>query len=606
MYRVADYIVEKLNKEGVNDIFMVTGRGLLFLSDAVAKNNNINAISVHNEQAGAYSAMGYAQINNTIGACMVSTGCGSTNAVTGVLCAYQDSVPCIFISGQNMLNQTTRYRKNGIRTFGSQEADIVSIVESITKYSVMIEDEKTIAYHLEKAIFLMRSGRPGPVWIDVPLDIQNARIDDSELIHFDPNEVIANQDINSDIYYRKEELSDDEKEYLVYSFKQSVRPVFLLGNGIRKSDAVDECRKMIERLGVPVVYTPTAADIYGSANTLSIGSIGSLGGTREGNFVLQNADLVISLGSGLSSVRVGNYPEKFAREAKIIVVDIDVKQHEKDELRIDKLILSDVKRVIEFIYNNIDTHLYLNWVEKCLHWKDIFPLGKEQISNDERLDLYYLAEKMGNYLDEKSTVVCDAGYEELIIPSSVHYSNNQRCIHPSAQGAMGYALPAAIGAWFCSKNEVVAVIGDGSIMMNLQEMETVRHNRVPLKIIVINNNVYSVIRKRQQDLFRTRTIGTQPDNGVSIPEFSKVADCFGFSYYRITNVGEFDSKLNEFLRKDGPALCEIYCVEEQRYLHMSVTRGENKRIVHRPLEDLSPFLEREIFLEEMIVSPIDQ
>jgi len=606
MIRVADYIVDKLNKEGVDDIFMVTGRGLLFLTDAVAKNDNINAISVHNEQAGAYAAMGYAQTNDRIGACMVSTGCGSTNAITGVLCAYQDSVPCIFISGQNMLNQTTRYKRSGIRTYGSQEADIISIVDSITKYSVMLTEASYVAYELEKALYFMKSGRPGPVWIDVPLDIQNARVEEEELIHFDPAELIIDKNVNSDIFYKSRKLLEEDAFYIIDTLQKAKRPVLLIGGGVRRANATDECRELIEKIGIPTVYTPTAADVYGSENRLSIGSIGSLGGTREGNFALQNADLVISVGSGLSAVRVGDYPEKFAREAKIIVVDIDEKQHKKDSLKIDRLILADVKCVIEFLNANCDVSCNMEWVEKCIHWKEIFPLGKEAILTGERPDLYYIAERLGDYLSSTATVVCDAGFEELIIPSSVHYSNGQRCLHPSAQGAMGYALPAAIGAWVCKKNSVVAVIGDGSIMMNLQELETARYNNIPIKVIIINNDIYSVIRKRQQDLFRTRTIGTQKDNGVSVPDFSKVADCFGFSYMHMTNIDGIETMLANFLCTEGPSICEIDCVKEQRYLHMSVTRGENKKIVHRPLEDMSPFIDREVFLNEMIITPIDQ
>lgn len=614
MIRVADYIINKIYDEGARDIFTVTGRGILFLSDAAAKHEGMNVISVHHEQAGAYAAMAYAQTNGSIGACLVSTGCGATNAITSVLCAYQDSVPCIVVSGQNMLHETTRYTKSLLRTYGSQEADIIQIIQPITKYAAMICDPNQVVYELEKAIFLMRQGRPGPVWIDVPIDVQNMRIEPDELLHFDEQEYLLseNKDAKTQndieiIRKRKEDIGETDVLSIMKAMEEAKRPVILAGNGIRLAGAVDKFRNLVEKLQIPVVYSPAASDVYGSANKYSIGAVGSLGGTREGNFALQNADLILSLGCGLASVLTGEYPEKFARDAKVIVVDIDGEQHSKKNVSIDRLILADVKKVICELYKRtISLKPDKAWLDKCIHWKDIFPLGKENYDSSERVDLYYLAEKLGALVPEDTIVVCDAGFEELIIPSSVHYSNKQRCLHPAAQGAMGYALPASMGAWESSGRPVVAVIGDGSIMMNLQELQTIYHYNMPLKIIVINNNVYSIIRKRQQDLFRTRTIGTDPENGVSCPDFQNVAKCFGITYEHIASVGELDMHLESILKSEGAVLCEIDCMETQRYLHTSVARNEKNRLVHRPLEDMSPFMDRELFLEEMWIEPIDQ
>lgn len=593
MLRVADYIIERLVEVGISDIFMVTGRGILYLSDAVAKNSDIQGISVHHEQAGAYAATAYAQMNENAGACLVSTGCGATNALTGVLCAWQDSVPCIFISGQNMLEETVRYTGLPIRTYGSQEADILSMVQSVTKYAVMVTDANEIAYELDKALYLMKNGRKGPVWIDVPLDIQNARIEPSELKRYIPSTKETDTELKIKVQHLCAELS------------QAKRPVILIGNGVRLAGAIKELTEVVEKLEIPVVYAPSAADIYGSGNKLGIGTVGSLGGTREGNFTIQNADFIFSIGCSLASVLTGDQSARFAREAKIIAVDIDEIQHQKKNVTVDELIVSDAKDfLIEMLKCNLNK-VNSDWVEKCIHWKQIFPLGKEIVDISEKVDLYYLAEKMSDFLPGNAVVVCDAGFEELIIPAAVHYKKGQRCIHPAAQGAMGYALPAAIGAYKAEGRPVIAVIGDGSIMMNLQELQTIVHHGLPIKVIIINNNVYSVIRRRQRDLFRNRTIGTDSGNGVSCPDFEKVASCFGLEYERIENCGQFEEKIQDVFDKNGAVICEIECVEEQRYLHTSIGKNSKNRIVKKPLEDLSPFLDREVFYQEMVIEPVD-
>lgn len=593
MLRVADYIIERLVETGISDIFMVTGRGILYLSDAVAKNSDIQGISVHHEQAGAYAATAYAQMNENAGACLVSTGCGATNALTGVLCAWQDSVPCIFISGQNMLEETVRYTGLPIRTYGSQEADIISMVQSVTKYAVMVTDANEIAYELDKALYLMKNGRKGPVWIDVPLDIQNARIEPSELKRYIPSTKETDTELKKKVQHLCAELS------------QAKRPVILIGNGVRLAGAIKELTEVVEKLEIPVVYAPSAADIYGSGNELGIGTVGSLGGTREGNFTIQNADFILSIGCSLASVLTGDQSARFAREAKVIAVDIDEVQHQKKNVTVDELIVSDAKDfLIEMLKCNLNK-VNSDWVEKCIHWKQIFPLGKEIVDKSEKVDLYYLAEKMSDFLPENAVVVCDAGFEELIIPAAVHYKKGQRCIHPAAQGAMGYALPAAIGAYKAEGRPVIAVIGDGSIMMNLQELQTIVHHGLPIKVIIINNNVYSVIRRRQRDLFRNRTIGTDSGNGVSCPDFEKVASCFGLEYERIENCGQLEEKIQDVFDKNGAVICEIECVEEQRYLHTSIGKNSKNRIVKKPLEDLSPFLDREVFYQEMVIEPVD-
>ena len=594
MIRVADYIIERLYDEGARHIFMVTGRGILYLSDAVARHKEIKGISVHHEQAGAFAAAAYSQSTEKIGACLVSTGCAGTNAVTGLLCAWQDAIPCVFISGQNKLKETTRYSGLSLRTFGQQEADIVGIVEPLTKYAVMITDPGRIAYEMDKALHLAKTGRKGPVWIDVPLDIQNMRVEPGELERFEPAEGPDTAPAGEDI------------EYAVKALQSAQRPVLLLGSGVRAADAIPELEKFIEKSRIPVTYAGSAVDVYGAANQLSVGAVGSLGGSRAGNFAVQNSDLLLVLGCRLSPITTGPDYENFARASKVIVVDIDKAEHSKNTVRIDRLIISDVKKFLAALTRREVRGAGEEWRDKCLHWKQVFPLCEAKCKLTDKVDLYYLAECLSETLSEGAVLLSDAGLEELIIPSAVRFRKGQRCVHPVSQGSMGYALPAAVGAHFALGRQTVAVIGDGSIMMNLQELQTIRYHELPIKIFVVNNNAYAVIRERQVELFRTRTIGTDPANGVGCPDFRKVAECFGLPYVRIENSAELSSKILAVINREGPVLCEVMGLADQDYLRSSHAHDSKRRLVQRPLEDQAPFMARELFLSEMVIEPLGE
>jgi len=592
--RIADYIIQRIIDDGVKVTFMVTGRGMLYLSDAVARNPGIKGISTHHEQAAAYAAVAYAESNNTLGACMVSTGCAATNALTGVLCAWQDNIPVVFISGQNMLHETTRFTGIPLRTFGQQETDIVSIVKPITKYAVMIDDPNQIGYEIDKALYFAQSGRKGPVWIDVPLDIQDARIEPDNLVRFIPEDD------------KSCSLSTEDIAYVVDAFKAAQRPVILIGSGIKSADAGKLFGDFIARFPVPVTYSPSATDVYSTTHELSIGAVGSMGGTRAGNFALQNSDVLLVLGNRLSSMITSSEYKKFAREAKIIVVDIDRIEHSKNTVKMDRLIISDVKL---FLSNLMDVGISTTdneWINKCLHWKNIFPKCEERYKLQEKVDLYNLTESLSETLPDNVTLLTDAGLEEVIIPTNISLKEGQRCIHPVSQGAMGFALPAIIGAYFARGSPVVAVIGDGSIMMNLQELQTISYHHIPAKIFVINNNGYSIIRRRQQSLFRSRTIGNDPGDGVGYPSFQNIAKCFNMTYISIESSLNLPEKIAHVLNMDGAVLCEVNGREDQGYIHSSYARNAKNRIVNRPLEDQSPYLDRELFLSEMIIEPIDQ
>jgi len=591
--RVADYVMEYLHTNGVDHVFMVTGRGALFLTDAVAKHKELESISVHHEQSAAYAAVAYADYTGKPGACLVSTGCAGTNTITGVLNAWQDGIPCVFISGQNKLQETTRYTGIPIRTYGQQEADIIPIVESITKHAVMITDPKQIVYEMEKALYLAQSGRKGPVWIDIPLDVQNMRIRPSELEHY----IIENE--------KKYKPSNEDIEYILSALSNAKRPVILIGSGIRSAEAIKEFQDFIAKYQIPVTYAGSATDTYADNNSLSIGSVGIMGCTRAGNFTVQNSDLLLVLGSRLSSMTTGPEVNKFAREAKIIIVDIDPVEHSKSCLNIDRLIIADVKKVINALRSKSIDGVNQKWLDKCQHWKDIFPRCEEEYKSSKEVDLYQLAESLSNVMPKESVFISDSGMIELVLPTNINFKKEQRSIHPASQGSMGFALPGIIGAYYASNLTPVCVVGDGSIMMNLQELATIKYNNIPAKIFVINNNAYAVIRKRMDELFR-RSIGTDGDNGVGIPNFKKVSEGFEIPYVMIETSLNLQKQLQSVIEMEGPVLCEIMGIENQNYISSGHARNSKGAIVSRPLEDQTPYMNRDLFLSEMIVKPIDQ
>lgn len=588
--RVADYVVSKIAESGVDKLFVVTGRGMLYLSDALAKHKDINGVFVHHEQAGAYAAMAYSQISQKIGACMVSTGCASTNAITPILCAWQDDIPMIVISGQNKLNETTRYTRLPIRTYGQQEADIVSLVKPITKYATMIIKAEEIVFEMEKALYMAMNGRKGPVWIDIPLDIQSAQIELNKVKHFEP--------INKNLFVSQTDLND-----VIDKLYNSKRPLILFGSGIRSANAIEELKILIKTTEIPAVYANSAVDILDSRLDLLIGCVGAMAANRAANFAIQNADLIIVLGCRMTTMITGENLNHFAREADIITIDIDEFEHKKLGNKIQKQIIVDVKCFIQTLLGQKLPKTNKEWQEKCQHYKQTFPKCEERFKQNEQVDLYHLSSILETILDDDAICVVDAGLEELIIPTTINFKERQRCIHPVSQGAMGYALPAAMGAFLANNRQVVAIIGDGSIMMNLQELQTINHNNIPIKILVINNNCYAVIRRRQEELFR-RSIGTDFKNGVSCPDFEKVASCFGFEYKKINSTNELKT-LKDILKIPKHLICEIMAKEDQIYIHSSYRRGENGKFMQPPIEDQSPFIDRVLFKKEMIIKPIE-
>lgn len=592
MIRVADYIVQRLVEVGIDTTFLITGRGILYLSDAIAKNEQIQPICVHHEQAAAFAAVGYAQQTNKLGCCVVSTGCASTNTLTGVLNAWQDGVPLVVISGQNKLNETVAFTGKNIRTYGSQEANLIPMVTPITKYATTLLHAEQIAEVMDRALWEATHGVKGPVWIDVPVDVQNMRVEPESLTRWTPNKLSLEAPIDT--------IND-----IVDSLNVAERPVLLIGNGIRSAHAVDALRQWMQKYTIPVVFSASAVDIYGTSNKYSIGTVGTIGCNRAANFTIQNADLILSVGCRLSPTLTGSEYAKFAREAKMIVVDIDKVEHSKNTVRIDQFVHTDA---LDFIHK-ISTHdicpISTAWLDKVLHWKTIFPKVEDNFTQVEQIDLYEIAGTLSSLLPNDAVVLTDAGMEELLIPTTIDFRTNQRMLHPASQGCMGVALPASVGAYYACQHDVIVVVGDGSIMMNIQELQTIASYNIPVKIIVVNNGIYAVIRKRQKELFRTRTIGTDTTNGVSVPSFENLSNCFNIPYYRIEFKDDLAAGIEYVLSVDGPILCEIIATENQDYIRSGATFNSQRKFVNRPIEDQMPFLDREIIKKEMIVEPID-
>lgn len=585
--RVADYIVKRIVDAGVRHTFLVTGRGLLYLSDALAANKEIETISTHHEQGASYAAYAYAESTQNIGVCFVSTGCASTNAITAVMCAWQDDVPLVVISGQNMLNETTYHTHSLIRSYGQQENNIIQLIKPITKYATMVENASDIGRIMDEALYEAQHGRKGPVWIDVPLDIQSVRVEEEELEHFTPNPVD----------YKKIDAG-----VILQMLSASERPVLLLGSGVKGNN--ERIKELAEKYRIPVTYDASAVDIYTDEQELSIGCVGSMNGTRAGNFAVQNADLVLAIGCRLSTMLTGEEREKFAREAKIVVVDIDENEINENSFRdMTTYNCEPIDVVSALLEADFKAGVWEKWVDRCLHWKKRFPknIFKNML---EKIDMYAVSEELGKCAPDDSVFITDAGIEELIFPTTLCVRQGSRVIHPVSQGAMGFAVPAILGAYYGSGKDVVCIVGDGSIMMNIQELQTISGKGIPVKIIIINNNCYSVIRSRQKELFRKRTIGTDPSDGVTLPDYHKVADCFGFQYVRIDNMEQMN-KLSEVMESRSAIMCEIMCIEEQQYLKNSYAMNAKHRILRRSLEDQAPFLDRDVIRAEMIVEPIE-
>tara|TARA_S200002703_G_scaffold38546_2_gene33887 strand:- start:494 stop:2290 length:1797 start_codon:yes stop_codon:yes gene_type:complete len=590
--RVADYITNKISDMGVEHIFTITGGGAMFLNDAVLRNPKLSAVCGHHEQASAMSAVGYAKYSGKLGVVMPTTGCGCTNTITGLLDGWQDNVPMMFVSGQINSYQTMDNYDTPLRQIGVQEADVIDIVKSITKYAVLVKDPKTIRYHVERAIHEAFSGRPGPVWLDIPLDVQSAMIDPNELEGYEIPDTSTKVTLN------------DFQELLEHQ-STSKRPVILAGNGIRLSGAKEEFISFIEKYNIPVVNTYLAADLLPTDHPLNIGRVG-IKGNRAANFALQNSDLLITIGTRLGIPVTGYIYENFAREAKIVVVDIDENEHKKDTIKIDQFIHADAKYFLE---NAELEYVSDSWSKTCLQWRDDWPVFlPEHMDDTDGISFYGFMKVLSGCMGDDDIVVSDAGSAYYVSSQAVHLDKNQRYITSGAQADMGFTLPASIGVSVARGGKpVIGIVGDGSFQLNMQEIQTMVHNKLPVKMFVWNNNGYLSIRTTQRKFFDDGFIGTDVNSGISFPDLSKISYAYGIKYVKVSEIDNLEDKINETMSHDGPVICEVMCKEWDEVLP---TIGSKKlpdgKMFSRPLEDMYPFLTREEFLSKMIIKPLQE
>lgn len=589
--RVSDYIAKFLEDRGVTYVFMVTGGGAMFLNDGIAKSNKIKGIFNNHEQASAMAAVGYSKLNNEISVVMPTTGCGGTNTITGVLDAWQDSNKVVFISGNVKSKETTNLCSTPLRKFGVQEANIVEIVKSITKYAEMVIDPNAIAYHLEKAFHICSSGRPGPVWLDIPMDVQGAFINEDDLIHFIP-ETIKHEKLNYEKFFS-----------LLCSAK---RPIIVAGYGIYLSNTQKQFKQFIEKYTLPVTFTYLGIDLLPSDHPQYVGRLGTKG-DRAGNFAIQNSDLVISLGSSLSVSVTGFQYETFARDAKIIVVDIDSNEHKKGTIRVDYEINQCLKdffqNMPEFVFN-----LDSNWANTCRHWRDKWPVfSPDYYNTDSGVNMYLILEELSKRLYKNEIVVSDAGSAYYVTSQAMKINGNLRYITSGAQADMGFTLPASIGAAVASDGtrNIIGITGDGSFQMNIQELQTIVNYKLPIKIFILNNGGYLSIRNTMDKFFESRYFGTDEASGLALPSSKKIANAYDIPYYSIRNMDDINSSLDLILNTPGYSITEVFCPFKQDIIPSSSTKeDENGKLYSPPLEYMFPFLSDEEFKNEMIIKPI--
>lgn len=599
MIRVADFIINFISDVlGVKDVFMVSGGGIMHLTDALAQNNKLNIICTHHEQTSSMALEAYSRTTENFGVGFFTTGPGATNAITGLVGAWQDSVPCLFISGQSKRKETIY--NSGIkelRQFGVQEVNIVPIVESVTKRAIMLNNPEDVKYELEKMVYIARNGRPGPVWIDVPLDVQGALIEPLTLRSFEPTELEPNKKLPT----------DDETKRFESLLKESKRPIIIAGQGVRIASALAEFREFIEKYQIPVVTTYLGIDVLGHNHFLNIGPIG-IKGSRAGNFAVQNSDLVISIGSSLHVGVIGYEYNLFAREAKKIVVDIDETAHLKKTINIDQLIKADAKAFLISVLNLPDMNFDSGWLPICKKWKEKYPVCLDEYQlTKERINKYYFVEKLSEISNEEDIIISDAGSAYYAVSQGIKIKGKQRYITSGALATMGYTLPAAIGACVATKRRVLGITGDGSFQFNIQELQTLNHYNLPVKLFVLNNDGYLSIRFTQERFFEKRYLGEGPCSGISFPELESIANAYGIKFFRADQSHELETVIKQVLEFDGPVICEIMTPPDQLIIPtVSSMKKDDGTMVSKPMEDMFPFLDREEFLSNMIVKPLKE
>lgn len=581
--RVADIVIETLVEKGIKDCFLVVGGGAMHLDNALALNDNIRKYCNHHEQACTMAAEAYARVSGRIAAACVTSGPGATNAITGVMGAWQDSLPLIVISGQVRYQISTMATELPLRYRGIQEFDIVSSVKNMTKYAVMVTEPLMIKAEIEKAVDIAMEGRRGPVWIDIPLDVQSTMVETEDLY----------------IYNKENKNSVIEKENIKKIFeylKNAKRPCVLGGTGVVSANVQEEFTLFVEKLGIPVVGGGWCTDMLHTDHPLYYGLSGDIG-PRTGNFIIQNADVILVLGNSLSFRQTGYAQDKFAVNAKILWVDVDKNESLKPGMRVELFINMDLREFLGYCnYLNIGLEEKKEWLEYCKMLKNRFTPYESvtEIDNNARVNSYYFWKIFDQYASENLIIAMGNSRANAAKIQIGVKKKGQRAITNYLCGSMGYELPAAIGSAVASESEILCITGDGSIMMNIQELQTITQYNLPIKVIVFANEGYEAIRQTCKNFFGGTYLGCTKESGVSFPNFEELAVAFGFKYDVCNTNGEIEQKIEDLLSTKERVLLEIKQQIDNPLIPKVMSRMREDGSFETPaLHDMAPFLSKE-------------
>lgn len=594
---MAQYLVD----QGITHNFTVPGGGAMHMNVAFGHQKGLENIFVQHEQSAAIAAEGYWRATNRLPLVCCTTGPGGTNTLTGVLGAWLDSIPMLIISGQVRYATTARAAGIPVRAMGDQEYDITPLVAHMTKYAEMIIDPKTVKYHLDKALYLAQHGRPGPVWLDVPLDVQGGYIDPAEFVEFDPKECQGEN---------PPAVSEQVLDQVIEKIRQAKRPVFNAGNGIRIAGAEDEFLKAVELLNMPVVTGWDSIDVIADENPLYTGRAGIMG-DRPGNWAVQNSDLLLSVGSRLGVRQVGYCKDNWARESFVIMVDIDQAELKKPSIHVELPVQADAKEFLAALNKRLENAPVKpnhEWNATCQSWKKNYPVVQpKHYEETEFANVYCFIKELSRRLPQGQITVTGNGSACVVGSHAYVIKEDQRFIINSGAASMGYDLPASIGACLGSGGkEIICLSGDGSIQMNLQELQTIVFHKLPIKIFVINNQGYHSMRQTQGNLFpEFTTVGVGPEShDLSFPNMEKIAWAYGIPYMAVHKNSEMGEAMEKMLAASGFCMCEIFVDTNQKFEPKSATkRLPDGTLVSPPLEDLAPFLPREE-LEKIMMIPL--
>jgi len=596
--KVSDAIAGFFAKNNMNHLFGIIGAGNVHIFDSVYQNEDIEMVCVHHEQAACMAMQTYYRTCGKVTASILTTGAGSSNGITGVLSAWADSIPCLVVSG----NENSKYIHpgNNLRMYGIQGYDSSFMVQKITKYAARVMTPETTLYELEKALWISLNGRPGPCWIDIPMNIQSSFIEEDKFLHFKPDHespAATGKDAHD-----LDTISDE----IIKELSAAERPVIWLGHGIRLAGGVAALQKLMKHLPAAYLVSWAGIDMVDSNHPLLFGRAGVYG-QRSANFVLQNCDYLLAIGTRLAIPQVGYDITELTREAKITVVDIDSTELEKYPERFNRTVCADAKDFIEHLLNHLVRNplphgKFDEWISRCHEYKTDFPwVDKEHADTNGFINSYRFMERLNEKFKPNQVVVTDMGTALLSGHQVLKTKPGQRLMTSTGLGEMGYGIPAAIGASFAlDRGEVLCLNCDGGMMMNLQELQTIAHYKLPIKIIIFNNDGYLMIKHTQKNIAQGRYAGVNKDSGVSCPDFSKVAYAFGFPAWQIRTWEDFDKIADEFMNCETAAVCEVFMDPEQFFVpKLGVFVEEDGSLISPPLEDLSPFLDRDLLEKNM-------